>query len=519
MTAQTPDTHVDPTPAEQEIRALFEELGISLETASETEEERVARLVSQVESGESSLDSFRRSLEPFRTTTSPAEQDILDLFEDRNIAAPDADRLKRLAEEVRGGRSLDEIGTSLDSFSTAGDRDFQIGGDEDTALTILMGDDMKWNQDPDTGSWYVIYGMPESDRFLVFEASDEQMDALFGQGKRPGKGKGFTFDKLMRQSENTFSGNIGEMSGTGTFEDEVRRVKTLALDNGLLPSWADGDKGIMDLLYIAQAEFKTTDWLIEQIAKTDSFKKRFVGIDRLKTDGNLTTRESIAGYLEYEAGVIAAVRSIDGNVGAITPDVIGGLLSRNLSVSTVTTATVKFKRMKDYEPAIEAFNRILVDQGKAPITSLQDMFDFVSGTADDTVYDIWEASSISEAAADAGLGGVFNAEDAMAFALQTDGFVSLSDAMGAFQSAAQQILQFRTEIDLGRFDLDQEDLIDLSLGVAPRSGMDTVELQANMSRAVLAGQASQRTRAKPFIGFSDSGTAQRASLKGLRTTQ
>ena len=107
----------------------------------------------------------------------------------------------------------------------------------------------------------------------------------------------------------------------------------------------------------------------------------------------------------------------------------------------------------------------------------------------------------------------------MEFALQTEGFISLADATGAFRNAAQQILQFRNEIDLGRFGLDQEDLIDLSLGVAPRSGMDTVELQANMSRAVLQGQAAQRTRAKPFVGFSESGTAQRASLRGLRTQQ
>ena len=506
------------TQTEQEIRDLFDELGISIETSKETEPERLARLVAEVKSGKSTLDSFRTSLEPHRTTLTAGEQEVKDVFEEMGIPADDA-RIKRIAGEVESGqRTIEDVVGSLEPFRVLGDTDFDTEGDPETQLTILTGEDMSWNQDPDTGTWYVIYGMPQSNRFLVFEATEKQMDALFGKGKRPSSGKNQNFEKLLGQSGNTFAGNIGEMSGEGSFEDEVRRIKTLALDNGLLPSWADGDEAIMDLIYIAQAEFKNPEWLLEQIALTDVYKERFVGIDKLKKDGRLSTEEAIAGYLEFEAGVIAAVRGIDSKLN-ITPELIGGLLSRSLSVTTIIEAVGKFKRMQDFKPAIDAFNRILADQGQATITSLQDMFDFVSGNATDDVYDIWEASAVSEAASEAGLGSVFSAEDAMEFALQTEGFISLADATGAFRNAAQQILQFRNEIDLGRFGLDQEDLIDLSLGIAPRSGMDTVELQANMSRAVLQGQAAQRTRAKPFVGFSESGTAQRASLRGLRTQQ
>jgi len=144
------------------------------------------------------------------------------------------------------------------------------------------------------------------------------------------------------------------------------------------------------------------------------------------------------------------------------------------------------------------------------------MFDFIAGTAAADVYDLWEASSIAEAAAAAGLGDVFTAEDAMAFAIETEGVTSLGDATGAFQSAAQLVLKFRNEIEFEQFDITQDDVIDLSLGRAPRSGTSGAVLQENLNRAVLSAQGSLRGRAKPFTGFTPKGTPQKASLGGLR---
>ena len=534
MTSQTPSTHVDPGPAEQEIIDLFDELGLELETKAESKEERLARLVSQVESGESTLDSFRRSLEPFRTTATSQEQEILDIFEDLGIGAPNDERLARLVGEVGAGRTLQNITTALEPFATTGigtsteeiqENEEQVGegvggagDDPDTVLTILTSKEMTWNFDEEAGKWYVSYGLPGSDLRMVFEASPDNMDDLFGVNQRPRGAGTLPLAELLSAEGAHFAGNISKMSGTGSFEDEVRRISALALNNGELPSWATETAQIMDIIFIAQATDKPADWVIDQIAETDMFRERFVGIESLMAVGGVTTRNAITGYLEYEHAIQSAITAIGGTL-IITPELIGGLLTRNLSASTVVQATVNFKRMQDHAPAIAAFNRILVDQGKAPITTLQDMYDFVTGQADDETYDIWEASSISEAAEAAGLGDIFTAEDAMEFALQTEGLTSLSDAMGAFQGAARLLLQFRNEIDLGRFDLDQEDIIDLSLGRPPSSGMDTVEIQANMSRAVLAGQASRRERSKPFVGFTDQGTAQRASLRGLRTTQ
>lgn len=390
-------------------------------------------------------------------------------------------------------------------------------GPGDVPLTILTGEKMEWYFDQSTGKWYVEYGLPNSERSVVFEAEPDQMDALFGTGQRPTR-VDKTFEQIIAGGA-TFSGNIGEMEGTGSFESEVKRITALGLDDGTLPAWATETGAIMDLVYIAQAQGKSQEWLIAQIATTEEFKARFPGLDKIRTTGNLTLVDAITGFLEFEAGVRSAIKAVGGNEDAVTADVIGGLLEKGHSLTTVTEAVSRFDRMTSFGPAMEAFNRILVEQDKDPITSLQDMFDFLGGNAGSDVYEIWEASSVAEAASAAGLGDVFTAEDAMAFAIWTEGNATLGELTGGFQDAARLLLRLRNEVDLGRFGLNLDDIIDLSLQQPLRSGGSLADLNENISRAVLGAQKGLQKKAKPFQGFTKEGTIQSQSLGGLRSQQ
>ena len=390
------------------------------------------------------------------------------------------------------------------------------GPDEDTALTILTGKEMEWFFDKTTGKWYVAYGLPKSDMRMVFEASPEQMDALFGKGQRPVDYANRTLEQVTRGSKSIFGGDIAEMEGTGSFEAEVRRVKAVALEEGLLPDWADKTPEIMDILYVSQAESKSMEWTVEQISKTASFKERFPGINKIKEAGNLTLIDAITGFLEFEAGVRAAVNSIGGNINKVKPEVVGGLLKKGHSLETVTNTIAKFDRMRAYRPALQAFNAVLKANGMDPVKTLQDQFDFLSGNAPSDVYDVWEASSVAEAAAAAGLSDIFTAEDAMSFAVATEGTTALQDATGMFQEAAQMLLRLRNEVDMGLYGLDQEEVIDLALGQVPRSGRSAAEITENMNRAVLSAQKTLSGKAKPFKGFTDSGVQKDVSLGSLR---
>lgn len=386
------------------------------------------------------------------------------------------------------------------------------GSDPETQLTILQGREMSWHFDRSSGKWYVEYGLPDSERSIFFEADPDQMDALFGDNKRPVSYSQSSLESLTSKGS-VFSGNIGEMEGTGYFEDEVRRVKTLALDNGVLPEWAESTDEIMDIVYIAQSEGKSFDWMLEQISKTQSFSERFPHIQKIRDAGNLSLSQAITGFLEFEAGVTNAIKGIGGNEGIVTPAIVGALLDMGHSLQTVTTGVQRFNRMKEYAPAMQAFNEILISQGKDPITELQDMFDFVSGTAGSDIYDIWEASSVAEAASAAGLGDLFSAEDAMNYAIQTEGQTSLKDATGAFQSAASMLLRLRHQVDVGQFGIEQDDIIDLALGQPLRSGVSPATLQDNMNRAVLQAQKDLQGRTQTF---KDLGTSKQKSLASLR---
>lgn len=269
----------------------------------------------------------------------------------------------------------------------------------------------------------------------------------------------------------------------------------------------------MDIVYLAQAEGKSMDWMVTQISKTQEFAARFPSIDTIRKDGNLTLVDGITAFLEYEAGIKEAIKAIGGDISMVSPAVVGSLLTMGHSLSTVQQATQRFQRMEQFGPALEAFNKILESQGKDPIVELQDMFDFVAGNASSDVYELWEASSMAEAAAAAGLADVFSAQDAMNFAMATQGDTSLADATSAFSTAAQMLLRLRHQVDIGQFGLEQEDIIDLALGQPPRSGTSAADLQDNMNRAVLQAQRDLGGRRQTF---KELGTSKQESLSNLR---
>lgn len=415
-----------------------------------------------------------------------------------------AERLPNLFNGPGGtpGKNLSGGNTSTDT------------ADPSTALKILSSPSQKLFRDPNTGKFYMTYDLPNSGRKVLFEISDDQMTALYGDVPPPSTNR--TFRSLTGDQNITFSGNIAEMAGEGSFESEVERVTVIGLDEGRLPSWAEDTPEIRDLIYIAQAEQKSTEWLLDKISTTAAFQARFPNINKLKNEGNLSIGEAVTGFLEMEAGIRSAIKTYGGTVDVVTPQVVGDLIDKGYSLETAQSGLATLDRMQKFAPAFDAFNAVLVSQGQAPVSSVQEYFDFMSGNAPQEAYDLWEASSVSEAANAAGLGAVFSANDAMKYALYTQGNTTLADATGAFQSASQLLLRLRNEVEVEKFGLTTEELIDLSLGQPLATGRSAAEVQDNINRAVLSAQKSLQSKAQPYTGYTTEGTPQRASLSGLR---
>lgn len=364
--------------------------------------------------------------------------------------------------------------------------------------------------------WYVTYAM-ESGRSLIFEASEQEMTNLYGTWRPPATAT--TLSALTSKAGATFAGSISEMVFTGDaprwFEDEVERVTTLALDEGILPSWAKGSQGALDILYTAQSEGKSNDWVLQQLSSLPSFKERFPGLKSIQDllGGDLAT--SIDAWLEFEQGTKQALAAYGMSDQVVNPALVGELLAGGHSLTTIQTTIATFDRMEKFAPAFEAFNSILEAQGMSTLDSLDDMFKFASGMAPSEMYDVYEASSIAEAMDVAGLGDIFSAEDAIAIGLETD--QTLESASKAAQKAAEMLLRMRHEVAVGDFGLDHEELIDISFGRAARSGRSEAEIMDNINRAVTTAQANINTkRADPYKSYSAAGTIQAASLGNLR---
>lgn len=389
------------------------------------------------------------------------------------------------------------------------------GVDPETQLTILTGSDMQWFFDSSSGNWYVSYGLPNSDMSLVFEAAPDQMDALFGPNMRPESFTRASFNDIINQTSGaTFAGNVAEMEGTGSFEDEVQKVISLALDNGALPSWMAGSEAAFDVIFVAQVENKSNQWVMDQFAKLPEFQQRFPNIQQLQDFANLTLEEAVTGFLQFEAGLRQAVASTGGDSASITPDIVGGMLTNGFSLTDAVQIVKSYDKIEQSQAAFSAFNSILVANGIEPMTTTQDFYDFISGNAPSEIYDIYEASSIQQAAESAGLGDVFTAQDAINAAFE--GEFNAGTANQSFQQAAQLLLRLRHEVAVGEFGLDTDELLDLSLGLTPSSGRSQAEILEAINRATLAAQGTLQQRARAFKGFSPEGRIQSASLSALR---
>jgi hypothetical protein len=392
------------------------------------------------------------------------------------------------------------------------------GNEDRPGLQIMTSQNMKWFFDNDLKKWYVGYTLPGSSRLAVFEAEPKDMDLLFGSGMRPTSYEQINLQSFLKDPMYTFAGDITEVEGTGQFEDQYHRMIALALDGGTLPEWAAKDGAAMDILFLAATEDKPTSWVIEQLSHTDSFKQRFPGLAKIQETANATLEQAIGGFLEMEAGVRQTLIGANLSPELATPEVIGALLNKGHSLTTVEQTVKVFDRMKKFAPAMEAFNGILSAQGMDPISTVPEMFSFMAGTAPTELYDIWEASTLSEQAKAVGLDRYFSADDAIQVALQTAGTLSTESVTAAMRKSAEFALRLRHELDMGKFGLNHEDLIDMNLGQPLRSGNDIAEVGANLQRVLAAAAAERQKQTQAFAGFSPTGVPQARSFGNLRQT-
>lgn len=377
--------------------------------------------------------------------------------------------------------------------------------------SILSSPTLKWYTDAATGLFYASYGLPGSDRELVFEATPEQMLGLFPDGEFPPTTSVANLRVLLSRPGVTYGGDVFDMEGEGSFEDHYNRIIALSLDEGRLPDWAVASPEVMDILFTAASEDKSDDWVLNQIATTAAFETRFPGLNALRDELGGSVEDSVASFLELEMGVKTLEARFGGNMASVTPDTVGALLTHGYNLSDIELSYQVFERYEANQDALLAFNEVLVANG-APAMSEDEMFEFLEGTAPMEIYDLYEAASFREGATAEGVGEYLDPAYALQLAEDTPGMVQLSEIRRQLQQSARQILLMRADLDLDRYGVDHEDLVDLSLGVTPRSGTTIAELGNSISRLNQEAEAFLQDRKRPFYSFTKTGRPQAASL-------
>ena len=349
------------------------------------------------------------------------------------------------------------------------------------------------NQYAQGGQWYKVTGYPglEAAYFLEYTlpggnkiyyyATREDLDQLEGIG--PGQEPQFVgtvpWDSF---KQGRFSGgNIGDVIGTDEhYSTRVEREFMSPTGDIILPEWANNDPAIKDLFYIGSAEGWSDDRFLREMSKKDSFKQRYPAFQEMLSLTGGDHAESLSNIQEYEY----EVRQLNNRYGEETDAVAltTAAIQKGYSIEDLKQTYDIFERAEKNASTLIAFQNVINAEGLGfDVTSPQGIVDFFKGSAPTEIYDLYEATSISEQASKLDLTDL-SVDEALEIAKNTPGQLTEQQVSGALQSAAQTVAKYRDYIDLGSYGLDADQIINLSLGYREPGGMTEIELTTAISR-------------------------------------
>lgn len=216
------------------------------------------------------------------------------------------------------------------------------------------------------------------------------------------------------------------------------------------------------------------------MSKTNVFKERYPAFeDMLSLTGGSHT-EALSNIQDYEYEVRQLNKRYGEEVDTIS--VTTEAIKKGYSIEDLKETYDIFERAEKNASTLIAFQNVINAEGLGfDVTSPQGIVDFFKGSAPTEIYDLYEATSISEQASKLELTNL-SVDEALEIARNTPGQLTQQQVSGALQAAAQTVAKYREYIDLGSYGLDADQIINLSLGYREPGGMTEVELTSALSR-------------------------------------
>ena len=329
-------------------------------------------------------------------------------------------------------------------------------------------------------AYFVEYTLPGGNK-IYYYADRKDLDTLqgIGAGKEPPIVATVSYNDF--KQGRISGGSISDVVGTDEhYSTRVERTLMAPTGDLLLPTWANDDPEIKDLFYIAVAENWSDTKFLREMAKKNSFKERFPAFqDMLSLTGG-NHQQALVNYQEYET----KVRELNNRYGesADAQALAAEAIKNGFTLDDLSATYDIFERAEKNSSTLLAFQKVINAEGLGfDVTSPQGIVQFFKGTAPTEIYDLYEASSITEQASKLQLDNL-SVDEALEIARNTPGQLTNQQVSSALQSAAQTLLRYREYVDLGSYGLDADQIINLSLGYREPGGMTETELATALSR-------------------------------------
>jgi hypothetical protein len=358
------------------------------------------------------------------------------------------------------------------------------------------------------GTWYKISGYPgvsgdtyaieytlDSGRKIYYLASKSELDSIFGEGQTPPQVTNETWSNFSAPTDRFFGGAASEVIGTNdNFATRVTRVIQSGGTNELpLPDFVQNNQDLLDIFFLAVAEGKSESWLLREMSKVQAFKDEFPGIDTIYAQTQ-DWKEAVNTWNTFSSEITKLNVRYGETVDV--SDLVSAAVTKGYNIQDIQKTYEIFDKAEQNSDFLTAFQSIINQDPDVTfdVTTPQGIVDFFEGKAPTEIYDLYEASSIQQQATRFELG--INAESAIQLALQTPGQITEQNIAQTLQSAAIQIARFREDIDVGRYGLTEQALINSALGVKT-PGISEIEIQDAFSRIFQEEQALQQKQ--PFV--------------------
>ena len=329
-------------------------------------------------------------------------------------------------------------------------------------------------------AYFVEYTLPGGNK-IYYYADRKDLDTLegIGAGKEPPIVATVAYSDF--KQGRIPGGSISDVVGTNEhYSTRVERTLMAPTGDLLLPTWANDDPEIKDLFYIAVAENWSDTKFLREMSKKNSFKERYPAFqDMLALTGG-DHSQALINYQGYER----KVRELNNRYGesADAQALAAEAIKKGFTLDDLQATYDIFERAEQNADAMLAFQKVINAEGlNFNLTSPQGIVDFFKGTAPTEIYDLYEASSITEQASKLKLDDL-SVDEALEIAKNTPGQLTNQQVSAALQSAAQTLLRYREYVDLGSYGLDADQIINLSLGYREPGGMSETELATALSR-------------------------------------